>query len=173
MISYDVIVFLLCLFIIDENQREECQRLLGDRVNSIDGKVEKPLVPNPQNKQTNEKKSHNNGNKPILEPNPPDKLPDEIVGKEFNNKRYQAVTYLGYGSFGSVYQVDDRNDPNVSQKAMKILEYTLEAENELFLIQSTATHENIVRYFHHFELLKGQTHNLCIITEYCSVRISK
>ena len=162
-------------FIKDEKQREECQRLLGD---SINGKVKKTLVPNPQNKQTDEKKSYNGGyngnneNKPILESNPLDKLPDEIVGKELNNKRYKAVAYLGIGSFGSVYQVLDRNDPDVREKAMKILEYTCEAVNELIIIQSTTTHENIVRYFHHFELLKGQTHHLCIITEYCPVRIS-
>lgn len=176
------------MFIKDEKQIEECQRILGIKsVNSIKEKVNDEnsptLVSNPQNKLPDDivvKKSYNgsgsyNGNnekKPILEPNPRDEIPDEIIGKEFNNKRYKAIDRLGSGSFSTVYLVLDRNDRNVNEKAMKILEYTLEAENELDLIQATTTHENIVRYFHHFDIKKGPTYHLCLITEYCQVCIS-
>lgn len=156
-------------------------------MNSIKEKVNDEnsptLVSNPQNKLPDDifvKKSYNgsgsyNGNnekKPILETSPMDTLPDEIIGKEFNNKRYTATYRLGAGSFSTVYLVFDSNDRNVSEKAMKMLEYTSEAKNELDLIQATTTHENIVRYFHHFSLQKGNTYHLCIITEYCPVCIS-
>ena len=42
------------------------------------------------------------------------------------------------------------------------------AENELNVITSV-DHENIVRYYDHFELIKGGTKYLCIITEFCHV----
>ena len=155
-------------------------------MNSIKEKVDDEnsptLVSNPQNKLPDDivvKKSYNgsgshtgnNEKRPILEPNSLDKLPDEIIDKEFNNKRYKAIDRLGSGSFSTVYLVIDRNDPNVSEKAMKILEYNWIAENELDLIKAT-NHENIVRYFHDFDLKKGHTYHLCIITEYYPVCIS-
>ena len=54
------------------------------------------------------------------------------------------------------------------EKAMKILEKNDTSENELELIKSV-DHENVVRYYDHFELIKGGTKYLCIITEYCHV----
>ena len=51
---------------------------------------------------------------------------------------------------------------------MKILEKNCTSENELELIMSV-NHENVVKYYDHFELIKGGTKYLCIITEFCHV----
>lgn len=42
------------------------------------------------------------------------------------------------------------------------------AENEFFLLLQTS-HENVLKYFDHFECEEKGTDYICIITEYCTV----
>lgn len=51
---------------------------------------------------------------------------------------------------------------------MKILDENEMAQNEANTL-SRLDHENIIKYYEHFEFRINETNKLCIVTEFCEV----
>ena len=119
---------------------------------------------------------------------------DPFIHQKFLN-RYKAESFLGSGSFGMVYLANDEIDKtryyyfryikdfinlltlssyskiNLSkQKALKIILNSEDALDELNVIVKV-NHKNVIKYFDHFVIIKREAEFLCIIMEYCEVRI--
>ena len=97
---------------------------------------------------------------------------DTFLGKKFNEYSVpnEPTSLLGKGSFGKVFRVELESGGR-TVRAMKVIESDETVDNELSVL-IRCDHENIVKYYDHFEVNYRGSNNhssLCVIIEFCEV----